>query len=121
MAATLYPEFLSGWSLDIGGGAGKYLFLKSLLPGSQIPWGIVHVEMKDLALLATATGMGASFVRVGFEDSQYYAPDKIATTNAELVEKIVALIRQMGHEIATPEEARELFGMKKLNPDTTPE
>jgi len=86
-------------------------FLKSLLPGSQIPWGVVHVEMKDLALLATAIGMGASFVRVGFEDSPYFAPGKAATTNVILVEKIAALIRQMGHVTATPAEARELFGI----------
>jgi len=88
-------------------------FLKSLLPGLQVPWGIVHVGMKDLSLLATAIGMGAAFVRVGFEDSSYFAPGKVATTNVELVENIAKLVHQMGYETATPEDARKLFGIYK--------
>ena len=64
--------------------------------------------------LATALGMGAAAVRVGFEDSVYYAAGKAAATNAELVEKIVALIHQIGLEVATPSEARDLLGLKQL-------
>jgi 3-keto-5-aminohexanoate cleavage enzyme len=58
--------------------------------------------------------MGAAAIRVGFEDSVYYAPGKAAATNAELVEKIVSLIHQIGYEVATPAEARELLGLKKI-------
>jgi 3-keto-5-aminohexanoate cleavage enzyme len=65
--------------------------------------------MKDFSILACAIGMGANAVRVGFEDSFYYAPGKRAHTNAELVERLVALIRMMGCEPATPEEAREML------------
>ena len=57
--------------------------------------------------------MGASAVRVGFEDSFYYAPGKRAHTNAELVEKLVALIRMMGCEPATPDEARAMQHIKR--------
>ena len=43
-------------------------FLKSMIP-SESPWGLVHDGMTDLSLLAAAIGLGASIVRVGFEDS----------------------------------------------------
>jgi 3-keto-5-aminohexanoate cleavage enzyme len=88
-------------------------FLTASLP-VPAPWGVVHEGMQDFSLLATAVAMGAAAVRVGFEDSVYYAPGKAAATNAELVEKIVALIHQIGYEVATPTEARELLGLKQL-------
>ena len=81
------------------------------------PWGVVHESMQDFSLLATAIGMGAAAIRVGFEDSVYYVPGKAAATNAELVEKIVALIHQMGFEVATPEETRQLLGLTKIYGD----
>jgi 3-keto-5-aminohexanoate cleavage enzyme len=86
-------------------------FLKTLLPEKDVPWGVIHAGMQDFALLAAAIGMGASVVRVGFEDSVFFAPGKAARTNAELVEKMVALIRQIGYEVATCQEAREILGI----------
>ena len=67
--------------------------------------------MQDLSLLAAAVAMGATAIRVGFEDSVFYSPSEAAATNAELVERIVALVRQMGYEVATAEEARVLLGL----------
>ena len=87
------------------------LFLKTLLPEKDVPWGVIHAGMQDFALLGAALGMGASVVRVGFEDSVFFAPGKAARTNAELVEKMVALIRQIGYEVATCQEAREILGI----------
>lgn len=87
-------------------------YLLSLLPAG-IPWSVVHDGMQDFALLATAIGLGASAVRVGFEDSAQYAPGKIATTNVALVEKIASLIHRIGYETATPDEARDILGVKR--------
>jgi 3-keto-5-aminohexanoate cleavage enzyme len=64
-----------------------------------------------LALLAAAIGMGASVVRVGFEDSVFFAPGKAARTNAELVERMVSLVHQIGYEVANCQEAREILGI----------
>lgn len=86
-------------------------FMKTLLPEKNVPWGVIHAGMHDFALLATAIGMGASVIRVGFEDSPYFAPGKAAETNAELVERIVSLIHQMGYKVATCDEAREILGI----------
>ncbi|MBQ5904018.1 MAG: 3-keto-5-aminohexanoate cleavage protein, partial [Alistipes sp.] len=77
-------------------------------------WGLNNDSMKDLHFLGLAIAMGASVVRVGFEDSFYYEEGKTAPTNAFLVEKLVKLVRALGCEPATPEEAREILGIKKL-------
>ena len=67
--------------------------------------------MQDFSLLAVAIGLGASLVRVGFEDSTVYAPGQTAQTNSELVKQIAALVRQMGCDVATPTESREMLGI----------
>ncbi len=88
---------------------GRNLALLCALTELGTTWGINHDSMKDFSILACAIGMGANAVRVGFEDSFYYAEGKLARTNAELVERLVALIRAMGCEPATPAEAREML------------
>ena len=80
-------------------------------PGTS--WGINHDSMADFSILACAIGMGANAVRVGFEDSFCYAPGRVAHNNAELVEKLVAMIRLMGCEPATPAEARQMLGITR--------
>jgi len=114
---VLKPPFTYGFPLGfhyaLPADANSLFFLTSSLP-VPAPWGVVHESMQDFSLLATALGMGAAAVRVGFEDSVYYAAGKAAATNAELVEKIVALIHQIGFGVATPAEARDLLGLKQL-------
>jgi 3-keto-5-aminohexanoate cleavage enzyme len=83
-------------------------FVKTMLT-EKIPWGLIHDEMTDFSLLATAIGLGATVVRVGFEDSVFYASAKAARTNSELVEKIASLIHSIGYEVAAPTEARKLL------------
>ncbi len=53
-------------------------------------------------------------VRVGFEDNIYYRRGELAKSNAQLVERIVTVIRDLGFEPATPAEARERLGMPPL-------
>lgn len=52
-------------------------------------------------------------VRIGFEDSAYLDEGRTAEYNYQVVEKLAALIRAMGLEPATPDEAREILHLKK--------
>ena len=52
-------------------------------------------------------------VRVGFEDNIYYRRGELAKSNAQLVERIVRIIRELDMEIATPDEAREMLNIKR--------
>jgi 3-keto-5-aminohexanoate cleavage enzyme len=48
-------------------------------------------------------------VRVGFEDNLYLSKGVRAKSNAELVEKVVRLAKELDREIASPAEARALL------------
>ena len=61
-------------------------------------------------LLAMAIVLGGH-VRVGMEDNPYLETGEYATSNAQLVEKIVRIAGELGREIATPDEARKMLGM----------
>lgn len=51
-------------------------------------------------------------VRVGLEDNIYYRKGELATSNAQLVARIVRVARDLGKEPATPDEARQILGIK---------
>ena len=50
-------------------------------------------------------------VRVGFEDNLYLEKGVFAKSNGELVEKVVRIAKELGREIATPDEAREILSI----------
>ena len=52
-------------------------------------------------------------VRVGLEDNIFYKKGELAKSNAQLVERVVRLAKEFGREIATPDEARAILGLKK--------
>ena len=105
-----YFNFCLGFHHALPAEPNSLFFLKSMIP-PESPWGLVHDGMADLSLLATAIGMGASIVRVGFEDSNAFAPDETAVSNSELVKKLARLIRHMGCEVASPAEARNILNI----------
>ena len=92
----------------------RNLFFMKSVAEQGAHWGLTHDSMPGLEGLALALSMGASAVRVGFEDSAYYAKGKLAKTNAELVEKLVEMVHSMGYETATPAEARKMMGLPPL-------
>jgi len=61
-------------------------------------------------VLATAIILGGH-VRVGMEDNPFLRPGEYARSNGELVEKIVRIARDLGREIASPEEAGQVCGL----------
>ena len=54
-------------------------------------------------------------MRVGLEDNLYYSHGRLAN-NVELVERIVRIIRDLGMEPATPDEARKIMGLPRAKP-----
>jgi 3-keto-5-aminohexanoate cleavage enzyme len=53
-------------------------------------------------------------VRVGFEDHVYLSKGELATSNAQFVERIVRTARDIGREIATVEEARQIVRLPSV-------
>jgi len=52
--------------------------------------------------------------RVGMEDNIQYRYGELAKSNAQLVERMARIIRELEMDVATPDEARELIGLKPL-------
>jgi 3-keto-5-aminohexanoate cleavage enzyme len=50
-------------------------------------------------------------VRVGLEDNVYYKRGELAKGNAQLVERAVRLAHELGREVATPAQARDMLGL----------
>ena len=72
------------------------------------PWSVCAVGLDELPMTTMAIIMGGH-VRVGFEDNIYLSKGVPAKSNAELVEKVVRIARELGREISTPAEAREIL------------
>lgn len=74
------------------------------------PWSVCAVGLNEFPMTTIAIIMGGH-VRVGFEDNIYLSEGVKAKSNAELVEKIVRIARELGREIATPAEARKILSL----------
>lgn len=75
------------------------------LPLTWMPL-VYQASQLPMCLHALASG---GHVRIGIGDYAY--PELGLPTNAELVERIVRAARALGREPATPDEAREIFGI----------
>jgi uncharacterized protein (DUF849 family) len=62
--------------------------------------------------LVTVGAIMGGNVRVGLEDSIHLEKGRLAESNAQQVEKIVRILRELSLEPATPGEAREMLGLK---------
>ena len=83
--------------------------LHSLLPENAV-WAAFGVGRWEFPVLAQALLLGGH-VRVGIEDNLYVEKGVLAPSNAALVEKGVRIIRELGGDIATPDDARIQLGL----------
>jgi uncharacterized protein (DUF849 family) len=79
--------------------------------GSDYRWSVLGAGRNQMPIVALAAAMGGN-VRVGLEDSLWIGPGRLAQSNAEQVSKARGIIEALGVEIATPDEAREILGLK---------
>jgi 3-keto-5-aminohexanoate cleavage enzyme len=75
-------------------------------------WTVAGMGRHQIPMAMIGMAMGGN-VRVGFEDNVYLSKGVLAKSNGELVEKVVRIAMELGREIATPDEAREILGLKK--------
>ena len=65
-------------------------------------------------MAAVAMALGGH-VRTGLEDNVYIERGMLASGNAQMVEKMVRLAREIGREVATPGEAREALELRRAS------
>jgi uncharacterized protein (DUF849 family) len=79
--------------------------------GDSYQWSILGAGRHQIPLATMGAAMG-SHVRVGLEDSLWIAPKQLAASSAEQVQRIRVILEALNLEIATPDEARQLLGLK---------
>jgi uncharacterized protein (DUF849 family) len=112
------PPFFVQMIFGILGGIGADMrnltFMKETadkLFGNDYKWSVLAAGRHQMNFCAQAAMMGGN-VRVGLEDSLYIGKGKLATSNAEQVSKIRRIIEELGLEVATPGEARNMLALK---------
>ena len=83
--------------------------LVSCLPGG-CSWQTIAIGRHQIPLGTVGLVMGGD-IRVGMEDNLYLSRGVLARSNAELVDKAVRVVRELGLEPASPAEAREQLGL----------
>ena len=79
--------------------------------GDAYRWSVLGAGRHQMPVITIAAAMGGN-VRVGLEDSLWDGPGQLATSNAAQVKRARQIIEGLGHEIATPDEAREILQLK---------
>ena len=113
------PPFFVQMVFGVLGGIGpdldNLLFMhrtaERLFGRDTYQWSVLAAGRHQMSFVTEAALLGGH-VRVGLEDSLYIRRGKLASSNAEQVSKIARILRELGHEPASPAEAREILGLK---------
>ena len=90
-------------------------FMISKLPTDRfVDFSTISIGAKNHVPGMAMTVLKGGGARVGMEDNIYYAPGRLLKSNAEMVERAVRIIHELGMEVATPDEAREILKLKKV-------
>jgi uncharacterized protein (DUF849 family) len=79
--------------------------------GDQFCWSVLGTGRHQIQLATMGAAMGSN-VRVGLEDSLWIGPGRLAASSAEQVTRIRTVLEALNIDVATPDEAREILGLK---------
>jgi uncharacterized protein (DUF849 family) len=112
------PPFLIQGIFGIQGGMGSrienLMHFKSMADqifGNDYRFSAFAVGRYQMPFLTVAAVLGGA-VRVGLEDSLYIGRGELAKSNAQQVRKIRRIVEELGHEIASPADARKMLDLK---------
>ena len=90
-------------------------FMIKKLPKNQfVNFSTISIGAKNHVPGMAMTVLKGGGARVGMEDNIYYAPGELLKSNAQMVERAVRIIRELGLEVATPDEARDILKIPHL-------
>ena len=87
------------------------VYLKNLLPAGST-WAACGISAGHMPIMMATIAMGGH-LRVGLEDNLYMSRGVLAKSNAQLVERARKLLEINGLEAATPDEARQIYGLTR--------
>lgn len=106
--------------ISLGEPLSTRLLLDSIdtLPQGSVR-GVFACGRNWLPITTVALTQGVDFIRVGHDDIAYMYPHKndLAETSAEMVRKVVRIAHELGIEVASAKEAREILGLRTADSD----
>ena len=79
--------------------------------GDAYQWSVLGAGRNQMEIARQGVRLGSN-VRVGLEDSLWAGPGQLAESNAQQVTIVREILEEMGLEVATPDEAREILDLK---------
>ncbi len=114
----LEPPYFVQMVFGILGGAGADLdnlqhmhTIADKLFGDSYEWSVLAAGRHQMSFATQAAMLGGN-LRVGMEDSLYIGPGELTPSNASQVKKIRGIVESLGHQVATPSEARRRLALK---------
>jgi 3-keto-5-aminohexanoate cleavage enzyme len=111
--SPVHIDFVLGVPGAMAGTPEALMFLRSQLP-PQATWTVAGIGPAQLPLGILAIALGGH-VRTGFEDNVYFRKGELARSNAQLVERIARIGREMDRAPATAAEVRKMLGIASRN------
>jgi uncharacterized protein (DUF849 family) len=112
----IHVQFVMGALSGMPATAGTLIFIyeqaRRML--GDFTWSAAAIGSDQLPIGAVTLAIGGH-VRVGLEDSLYCGYGRLARSSAEQVERVVKIARELSIEPATPDEARQMLGLKGLD------
>ena len=112
--APIFIQFVMGILGGIGADIDNLVFMKKTadkLFGDDYRWSVLAAGAAQIPMATTASQMGGH-VRVGLEDSLFITRGTLAESNAQQVAKVRRIVEELGSDVATPDEAREILDLK---------
>lgn len=110
----LYVQFVLGVLGGIGASPENLMHMKATadrLLGDAYRFSVLGAGGRQMAMATMGALLGGN-VRVGLEDSLTITRGELAKSNAEQVQKIRRIIEELGFDIATPADVRQMLAMK---------
>ena len=113
LTAPMHFQFCMGCAGGITATMEDLVFMKQTLekvaPGST--WSAFGVGKGAMEIMYAAIAAGGH-IRVGMEDNVMYRKGELAESNMQLIARARRVIEEFGCEVATPDEARQILGLK---------
>lgn len=110
----VFVQFVLGVLGGVGADADALFTLKQTadrLLGDRYRFSVAAAGRMQFRLTTMGAIMGGH-VRVGLEDNLYLEKGRLAVSNAEQVNRVRQVLEPLGFQIATPDDARAVLGLK---------
>lgn len=109
--APCHFQFVLGCAGGMTNTVDNLVYLKNLIPEGST-WAGCGISSGHMPIMMATVAMGGH-LRVGLEDNLYIKKGVLAESNAQLVTRAKVLLEMNGLTAATPDEAREIYGLTR--------